>query len=269
MSDRTYYVYVYIDPRNHEEFYYGKGKGSRKYDHLSDRSDSGKVQRIAEIKKDGLLPIIRVVAAGLMESEAHIIETALIWKLGKGLTNRAAGKFVSLFRPHNTLHREVPKFDFHNGIYSFNVGEGPHRNWDDCLRLGFISSGQGVKWRNQILEFAEGDVVIAYLKSHGFVGIGKVSARAVPYADYRHAGRLLHEHHLKAPRMRENSEDPDKSEYVASTAWIAAVPRDDAKWKSRSGLFTTQLIRSSLERQPTTLAFIEKEFGVDVRALAA
>jgi len=25
-----YYVYVYIDPRNHEEFYYGKGKGSRK-----------------------------------------------------------------------------------------------------------------------------------------------------------------------------------------------------------------------------------------------
>ena len=24
-----YYVYVYIDPRNHEEFYYGKGKGSR------------------------------------------------------------------------------------------------------------------------------------------------------------------------------------------------------------------------------------------------
>jgi len=24
-----YYVYVYIDPRNHEEFYYGQGVGSR------------------------------------------------------------------------------------------------------------------------------------------------------------------------------------------------------------------------------------------------
>jgi hypothetical protein len=24
----NYYVYVYIDPRNYEEFYYGKGKGS-------------------------------------------------------------------------------------------------------------------------------------------------------------------------------------------------------------------------------------------------
>lgn len=29
-----YYVYVYIDPRNYEEFYYGKGKGSRKNAHL-------------------------------------------------------------------------------------------------------------------------------------------------------------------------------------------------------------------------------------------
>ena len=27
-----YYVYVYIDPRNFEEFYFGKGKGSRKED---------------------------------------------------------------------------------------------------------------------------------------------------------------------------------------------------------------------------------------------
>ena len=32
MND-DYYVYVYIDPRNHEEFYYGKGVGSRKDAH--------------------------------------------------------------------------------------------------------------------------------------------------------------------------------------------------------------------------------------------
>ena len=33
-----YYVYVYIDPRNFHEFYYGKGKGSRKDAHLLDSS---------------------------------------------------------------------------------------------------------------------------------------------------------------------------------------------------------------------------------------
>jgi hypothetical protein len=31
-----YYVYVYIDPRNFEEFYYGKGKASRKDAHLNE-----------------------------------------------------------------------------------------------------------------------------------------------------------------------------------------------------------------------------------------
>ena len=35
-----YYVYVYIDPRNFEEFYFGKGKGNRKNAHLSDNTDS-------------------------------------------------------------------------------------------------------------------------------------------------------------------------------------------------------------------------------------
>ena len=43
MSD--YYVYVYIDPRNYEEFYYGKGCGSRKDVHLTDASESRKARR--------------------------------------------------------------------------------------------------------------------------------------------------------------------------------------------------------------------------------
>lgn len=34
-----YYVYVYIDPRNFEEFYYGKGKGLRKNAHLKKLKD--------------------------------------------------------------------------------------------------------------------------------------------------------------------------------------------------------------------------------------
>ena len=68
-----YYVYVYIDPRNFEEFYYGKGRGSRKNAHLEDESDTQKAKRIAAIKKDGLEPIIRVIARGLTEQEALLV----------------------------------------------------------------------------------------------------------------------------------------------------------------------------------------------------
>ncbi|UOV09234.1 GIY-YIG nuclease family protein [Pseudoxanthomonas sp. F37] len=268
MTDRNYYVYVYIDPRNYEEFYYGKGKGSRRFAHLFDDSDSEKVARIRAIEAEGLQPIIRTVAAGLSEAEAHLIETTLIWKLGKGLTNKAAGRFVSLFRPRNTLHRELSSFDFQNGIYYVNVGEGSHRNWDDCRRLGFLSAGQGPQWRDQILDLAEGDVVVAYLKGSGYVGVGKVLARAVPYLDYRHEGRLLEHFDLVAKDMAENSDSVADSEYVLRVEWIVSVPRTEAKWEPNSGLYTTPLVRASLERQPQTISFVENAFGVQLRELA-
>ena len=127
----TYYVYVYIDPRNLEEFYYGKGKGSRKEAHLGDQSDSQKSKRIAEIKKENLTPIIRVIAKDLTEQEALLVEKTLLWKLGKRTTNIASGYFADKFRPHNTLHKELSGFDYQNGIYYYNVGEGPHRNCGD------------------------------------------------------------------------------------------------------------------------------------------
>ena len=50
-SMSNYYVYVYIDPRNLEEFYYGKGKGSRKDSHIYDESDTEKTRRMKAIKE--------------------------------------------------------------------------------------------------------------------------------------------------------------------------------------------------------------------------
>lgn len=63
MASSDYYVYVYIDPRNFEEFYYGKGRGSRKEAHLFEAGDSPKIKRIAEIRAVGITPIVRVIAS--------------------------------------------------------------------------------------------------------------------------------------------------------------------------------------------------------------
>ncbi len=46
MERADYYVYVYIDPRSLEEFYYGKGSGSRKVIHLDEAGDNRKVKLI-------------------------------------------------------------------------------------------------------------------------------------------------------------------------------------------------------------------------------
>jgi hypothetical protein len=262
-----HYVYVYIDPRNYSEFYYGKGKGSRKEAHLQDDGDSEKARCIRAIQDQGLQPIIRVIASGLTEQEALLVEKTLLWRLGKSLTNIASGHYSENFRPHDTLHLELAGFDFQNRIYYYNVGEGLHRNWDDYIRFGFISGGQGLRWRDAMLGFRAGDVIAAYLKGHGFVGIGVVTAKAKPAREYLAEGKALFEQDLVCKGILENSDSDALCEYISSVEWVASVNRESAKWKSNSGLYTTTHVRASLEGQPATLCFLENQFSVCLNQL--
>jgi uncharacterized protein len=262
-----YYVYVYIDPRNYEEFYFGKGKGSRKDQHLTATSDSEKTLRIAAIREAGLEPIIRVVARDLSEGEALLIEKTLLWKLGKQLTNISSGHYAEKFRPHDKIHLELSGFDFKSGVYYFNVGEGPHRKWADNQKYGFISAGQGVQWGNAISGFREGDIVAAYLKGRGFVGIGRIDARAKPIRDVKIKNKPLIEYDLVCKQMADNIESDEKCEYVALVDWIKSVDAADAKWKPKSNIYTTTHVRASLDGQPETKRFLETEFGVNFAEL--
>lgn len=263
-----YYVYVYIDPRNYEEFYYGKGKGSRKDAHLGDAEDSAKTRRISEITREGLSPIIRVIARDLTEREALLIEKTLLWKLGKLTTNIATGHFADKFRPHNTFHKELSGFDYQKGIYYYNVGEGSHRNWDDYIQFGFISAGGGIRWRDAILGFNTGDVFVAYLKKHGFVGIGRIKSRATMARDIKITREPLLSLPLRCRKMDERGDDPELSEYVCLVEWIKTVPGRKAKWRSRPKLYTTTHVRASLDGQQQTVEFIEHEFKVSLRKMA-
>ncbi|MFN5540630.1 MAG: LEM-3-like GIY-YIG domain-containing protein [Candidatus Melainabacteria bacterium] len=261
-----YYVYVYIDPRNYEEFYYGKGRGNRKYSHLHNTDDE-KGKRIQEIKQSGLEPIIKVIAANLSENEAFLIETTLIWKLGRLLTNKVAGQFSEKFRKPNSLYLDLYGFDFQNGVYYVNVGEGEHRCWADCKKWGFLSAGQGKQWNEQIKTLQVGDVVVAYLKRKknigGYVGIGIVREPAVMAQYFRIDGKSLDQLNLLQPRILENAKDADKAEYPVRVSWAVSVNAEEGKWVSNQKLFTTQLIKASLQNQPETIKFLEAEFGIN------
>lgn len=263
----NYYVYVYIDPRNYEEFYYGKGKGNRKNAHLNDESDTEKTKIIKAIQKEGLEPIIKVIAKGLTENEAFLIEKTLIWKLGKNLTNISSGHFFDKFRPHNSFHLNLNGFDFESGIFYVNVGEGETRAWEDCRNFGFLSAGQGRQWSDPIKLLNPGDVVVAYLKQKGYVGIGKVIEKAKRVADFKFEGKTLNNQNLVSPDLFKNS-DNENSEYLVKVEWIKSVPANEAKWKNKFGLFTTQLIKASLEKQIKTLKFLEEEFEINFQNIA-
>jgi uncharacterized protein len=262
-----YYVYVYIDPRNLKEFYYGKGKGSRKDSHLCDERDSEKAKRIKEILDAGQEPIIRVIARNLTEHDAFLIEETLIWKLGPLLTNVSSGHFAEKFRRHNTFHQELYGFDYQNGIYYFNVDEGPHRSWADCRKYGFLSAGQGRIWGEQTRAFRVGDVVVAYLKRKGYVGVGLVTKLAVMAKDFRVNGKRLDELDLVCEGMMENADDPEKAEYPVRVEWKLTCDASEAKWDRKRGLFTTRMARASLQNQPKTLDFVSSAFNIDLRSL--
>jgi hypothetical protein len=258
-----YYVYVYIDPRNFEEFYYGKGKGSRKEAHLSEDSDSDKSKQIKDIKKEGLKPTIKVIARNLTEAQALLVEKTLIWKLGKNLTNKSGGHYADNFRPHNTFHIDISGYDFKNGVYLVNVGEGEYRCWEDCKQFNFLSAGQGKKGSDQIRTLESGDFVIAYLKSCGYVGVGRVEEKAVCINDFRYNNKSLRELPLRVKNMFKNC-DNENSEYLIKVNWNKTVDRKDAKWKKNSGLFATQLVRASLRVQLETLEFVQRQFDVNI-----
>ena len=262
-----YYVYVYIDPRSYQEFYFGKGRGSRKDAHLSEHSDSEKSKQIKCIQKEGLNPIVRVIARNLSEHDALLVEKTLLWKLGKQLTNISSGHYASNFRPHDSLYKKLSGFDYQNGFYYFNVGEGETRCWDDCRKFGFISAGQGVQWRDQMLNFEVGDVIAAYLKGRGYVGIGRVISAAKPVRDVSVDGENLLLQRLGCPELATNSFNDELSEYVAIVDWLGSVEAQHGKWKSKSGLYTTPLIRASLDKQPVTVAFLEASFNLSIPEL--
>jgi len=48
---------------------------------------------------------------GLTEDQALLVEKTLLHKLGKSLTNISSGHYADKFRPHDTLHIELPGFD--------------------------------------------------------------------------------------------------------------------------------------------------------------
>ncbi len=92
-----YYVYLLVDPRDESVFYVGKGSKQRLLAHgreadltVDDQPRSCKVRRIRAIRQAGYEPRVDVVRHGLDESQALLVEAALIDSLD-GLANAVEG----------------------------------------------------------------------------------------------------------------------------------------------------------------------------------
>ncbi len=54
-------------------------------------------------------------------------------------------------------------------------GEGPHRNWDDAVRYGFVSGGGGSWYSKTLQQLFVGAHIFAFIPKTGYVGVGTMT----------------------------------------------------------------------------------------------
>jgi hypothetical protein len=82
--------------------------------------------------------------------------------------------------------------------------------------------------------------VFACLSGHGYVGLGEVTAEAVPFKDFTPADQRkpLPELPLVAKLQHERLNDPERWDLCAAVKWIKTVDRDEGVLKNRARLGT-------------------------------
>lgn len=145
-----------------------------------------------------------------------------------------------------------------------SLGEGEHRNWDDCARYGFVSAGQG-KWYSSTLHLLfPGARVFVCIPKTGYVGVGTVIEKAIPVrqfmVDANGGKKPLLEMALEAPHMDENADDQELSEYVVRIQWVRTETRDSAVWEK--GMFANQNSACKL-RNRYTLERLYRHFELE------
>ncbi len=143
------------------------------------------------------------------------------------------------------------------GVWYVNVGEGAHRNWEDCLKYGFLAAGGGRVYSRPLERLSPGDKIYAYQKGAGYVGYGVVERAEVMAKDFQVKGKPLLSLPLHA-NMARLGEPEEDAEHVVAVKWVKTFPIKEAK--TFKGMFANQNIVCKL-RDEQTIEFLKREFS--------
>lgn len=135
------------------------------------------------------------------------------------------------------------------GYWFMNTGDSGNgqRAWEDCVRYGFMTAGGGQKWIDDAKKLKVGDKVFAYLSGYGYVGLGTVTAEALPFNDFVPAGQSkpLPALSLSARPQRERMADPKCWDLCAAVKWVKTLDRQHGVLMSRARNGTINRIRQA------------------------
>jgi hypothetical protein len=123
---------------------------------------------------------------------------------------------------------EIPIQRSWDGVtWFFNIGENSGYRWEDCREYGFICAGGAERYRYLMERFEVGHVIYAYVSKFGYVGIGKVTRKAVSFRKAKLAdGRQLI--NLQLVGIYNRSDDDHVCDWIALIDWEVTVEKTEA-----------------------------------------
>lgn len=173
-----------------------------------------------------------------------------------------AEEFQVRLREKSIVQREAAREEGKDtGCYFMNVGDGGSRNrsWEDCRKYRFMVAGSGPKYIADIRGLRVGDIFFAYANGSGYVGLGRVTAEAVPLREFVPVGqtRCLIELPLATPPSELTLNQPEQGDWCVAVEWLHARERKDGVLRDRFRRGTLMRIR-----QFSLVDELLKEFGV-------
>lgn len=183
-----------------------------------------------------------------------------------------AAEFQVRLREKAISQREAARLGGEDaGYWIMNVGDGDeygarHRSWEDCRKYGFMVAGSGPKYIDYIRRLKPGHLLFAYANGSGYVGLGRVSAEAVPMREFVPVGQKsrLIDLPLTTPPSELTLTQPEHGDWCVAVEWLHSRERSRGVLKDRSRRGTLGRIR-----QPNLVDELLKEFGVSRETASA
>ena len=153
-----------------------------------------------------------------------------------------------------------------NGEFYVSFGQSATRSWDEARQYGFICGGGGA-WYSRTLQLLNlGDRVWVNVPRSGYVGVGRVTGRAIPAAEFKllesDGEKLAMEVLTQGDYHREFVNDPERSEWFVPVEWFKAVPLDQAV--QEIGFFGNQntVCKPTTPKWRSTVIRLREKFGL-------
>jgi hypothetical protein len=155
------------------------------------------------------------------------------------------------------MDHPMPKADTLRDRYLYQ------RHWPLCREHGYLCAGGAAVYADPFYEREVGDVIFAYQKGHGYVGVGRVTATATPAHLFETPSGQRLPDALGMPELNAPGRDSETWDHAVGIDWIRTVTLDDAPWRSDVKLFAGRRTSCRLSH-PATLDFLRETFGMGV-----